>query len=141
MPSNPEKIVGNSGRCFKCNDPIYCREKEYNGNKSAQWQDKEGKAHYNKDGSCKGGSINEGTQAKSYTPATTKVVWEKVEDKSDDMTQLQLGLKGMIGLAYETVKESHPELDENSTTFGQIVNARTAHLIALAQIKATKESS
>jgi len=65
MPNNPEKIVGNSGRCFKCNDPIYCREKEYKGNKSAQWQDKEGKAHYNKDGSCKGGSVNNGPSAPS----------------------------------------------------------------------------
>ena len=136
---NPDKVIGNSGRCFKCNEPMYCREKEYQGNKSAQWQDKEGKAHYNADGSCKGG-VPGGSPSPTYTPApTTKVSWITV-DKSPDMEQLLGGLESMISLAYESVKKTHPDLDDNGTTFGQIVNARTGHLISLALVKATKEN-
>lgn len=137
---NPEKTIGNSGRCFKCNEPMYCREKEYQGEKKPQWQDKEGKSHYSSDGSCKGGSVQGSTPTQSYTPApTTKVTWTKV-DNTPDMEQLLGGLESMISLAYESVKKSHSELDENGTTFGQIVNARTGHLIALATVKAIKEN-
>ena len=53
MPTNPQKVIGQSGPCFKCGKLMFCNETEYQGNKKAQWQNQEGKAHYNKDGSCK----------------------------------------------------------------------------------------
>jgi hypothetical protein len=43
--------------------------------------------------------------------------------------------------AYKITKETHPDLSENSNGFGMIVNAKTMQLLALMQIKATKESS
>ena len=54
MPNNPKKEIGNKGPCWKCGDTIFCNAKEYNGETKAQWQDKDGKAHYNKEGNCKG---------------------------------------------------------------------------------------
>jgi len=53
MPTNPQKTIGEQGPCFKCGKLMFCNEVEYQGNKKAQWQNQEGKAHYNKDGSCK----------------------------------------------------------------------------------------
>lgn len=53
MPNNPKKEIGNKGPCWKCGDTIFCNAKEYNGETKAQWQDKDGKAHYNKEGNCK----------------------------------------------------------------------------------------
>jgi hypothetical protein len=44
-------------------------------------------------------------------------------------------------LSYKDAKEVHPDLDENSNTFGTIVNAGITHLINLAQVKATKDCS
>ena len=49
--------------------------------------------------------------------------------------------KGMQGLAYEYVKELHPDMPENTNTFGQIVNANISHLINLAKVKAIKGAS
>ena len=140
MGKNPDKIPGNSGRCFKCNEPMYCREIEYQGEKKPQWQQKEGGSHYDKDGGCKG----VGTQSAASTPAPvveSKVVWEKLDEKSADQDQLVMGLREVRSLAYEFTKEGHPELSENTNLFGQIVNANISHLLALAQIKATKESA
>jgi len=54
MPTNPQKTIGNHGDCFKCGKPMFCNEVEYGGTKKAQWQNKDGKAHYTKDGNCKG---------------------------------------------------------------------------------------
>ena len=141
MPSNPDKVVGNSGRCFKCNGTIYCREVEYQGQKKSQWQQKEGGSHYDKDGGCKG--VSSGTQLQTITtpPVESKVVWEKLDEKSADQVQLLGGLREVRSLAYEFTKEGHPELSENTNLFGQIVNANISHLLALAQIKATKESA
>lgn len=70
------------------------------------------------------------------------VKWEAYPDdvKTDDMRELQAGLKAMRALAYEDAKEVHPDMPENSNTFGQIVNAGISHLINLAKIKATKGS-
>ena len=141
MGSNPPKEKGNSGKCFKCNNPIYCREKEYNGQVSLQWQNQEGGAHYNKDGTCKD-QLNPGApQSIAQKVTETKVVWEKLEEPSEDQKQLVAGLREVRSLAYDFTKEGHPELSENTNLFGQIVNANISHLLALAQIKATKESS
>ena len=143
MPSNPDKVVGNSGRCFKCNGTIYCREVEYQGQKKSQWQQKEGGSHQDKDGGCKGVGGTSASIGSSQPPPVveSKVVWEKLDEKSDDQTQLLGGLREVRSLAYEFTKEGHPELSENTNLFGQIVNANISHLLALAQIKATKESA
>jgi hypothetical protein len=140
MPSNPEKIVGNSGRCFKCNNPIYCREKEYQGEKKAQWQNQDGKAHYDKDGGCK---VEGKGFAETYTApkSETKVVWSKLEEPSKDQLLLVDGLRELRSLAYDFTKETHPELSENTALFGQINNANMTHLLSLMHIKAVKESS
>ena len=140
MGSNPPKEKGNSGQCFKCNGNIYCREKEYNGTVSLQWQNQEGEAHYNKDGGCKSQSSSE-PQSIAQKVQETKVVWEKLEKPTEDQQQLVAGLREVRSLAYDFTKEGHPELSENTNLFGQIVNANISHLLALAQIKATKESS
>lgn len=49
-----EKRVGNKGPCWRCNKTIYCNEKEYQGQKSPQWQNEDGKAHYDRNGNCAG---------------------------------------------------------------------------------------
>ena len=44
-----EKKEGNEGPCWKCGQTIFCRIVEKSGNypSKLQWQDKDGKAHYN----------------------------------------------------------------------------------------------
>ena len=68
------------------------------------------------------------------------VKWERVseDDKTEDMKELVLGLKTMRALAYEDAKDVHPDMAENSNTFGTIVNANITHLVNLAKIKAMK---
>jgi hypothetical protein len=146
MPRNPTKAKGASGPCFKCGNTMYCNEKEYQGLVSLQWQDNNGKAHYTRDGNCAG--------AKDFSPTinnmpsvaqqvtTQKVNWEEVpEELTEDEQVLLGGLKRMRILSYKDAKEVHPDLDENSNTFGQIVNAGITHLVNLALVKATKESN
>jgi hypothetical protein len=143
MPKNPTKIKGSQGPCFKCGSIMFCNEKEYQGLVSLQWQDQNGKAHYTRDGNCASESIptinNMPSVARQVT--TAKVNWNPMseDDKSDDMKELVIGLKTMRSLAYGDAKDIHPELDENSNTFGQIVNAGITHLIELAKVKAIKE--
>ena len=55
------------------------------------------------------------------------------------MKQLIAGLNGMRALAYQNAKELHSDMNVNSNTFGQIVNANMTHLIQLAKVKAIKE--
>ena len=140
MPKNPPKEKGNSGPCFKCGATMVCREKEYNGTISLQWQAQDGTSHYDKEGGCKVGQI-----PKSVAQVVTelKVAWKELseDEKSDDMKQLVLGLKSMRSLAYEDTKELHPGMSENSNSFGQIVYATTHNLIELAKVKAIKEKN
>ena len=81
--------------------------------------------------------------SKSVAPQVqeTKVIWGKIEKPTQDQEILREGLRQIRLLAYEFTKENHPELSDNSNLFGTIVNANITHLIGLAQIKATKESS
>ena len=71
------------------------------------------------------------------------VKWSRVpeDEKTDDMRELVMGLKVMRNLAYEDAKDIHPDMPENSNTFGQIVNAGISHLINLAKVKAMKARS
>ncbi len=140
MARNPPKDKGNSGPCFKCGATMFCREKEYNGVVTLQWQAQDGTSHYDKDGGCKLGQV---PKSVATTVTETKVNWVKIseDDKSEDMKQLVLGLESMRSLAYEDAKKTHPEMSESSNTFGQIVNAGISHLIELAKVKAIKESN
>jgi len=133
MAKNPPKEIGNSGKCFRCNKPIYCKE-GYQGKPT--WKNNDGSSHYNKEGEC-----NDSTSFETTTQKETSVVWEKLDEKSSDQTQLVEGLRELRALAYDFTKETHPELSENSPIFGQINNANMTHLLSLMQIKATKESS
>jgi len=83
------------------------------------------------------------TGSKPSTPQVqeTKVVWGELGKSTPDQELLKAGLHQIRLLAYEFTKENHPELGDNSNLFGTIVNANISHLIGLAQIKATKESS
>ena len=68
------------------------------------------------------------------------VKWDKIaeDEKTSDMLELVIGLKTMRALAYQDAKDVHPDMPENSNTFGQIVNAGISHLINLAKVKALK---
>lgn len=68
------------------------------------------------------------------------VKWDKIaeDEKTSDMLELVIGLKTMRALAYQDAKDVHPDMPENSNTFGQIVNAGISHLINLAKVKAMK---
>ena len=135
MGKQPEKKLGVTGNCYRCNGLITCGE---GYEKKPTWKNSDGKSHYNKDGTCRNG-IGVVETSSVLPPATTKINWPKIEEKSDDMKQLVMGLESMIFLAWENTKKTHPDLDENSNIFGQIVNAKTTHLIQLAKVKAIKE--
>ena len=50
MP-NPQKIEGNSGACWKCNNTItYVKTGSYQGKDKFQWQNSDGSGHYKKIG-------------------------------------------------------------------------------------------
>ena len=76
-------------------------------------------------------------------PLFDNVNWSVIpaDDKTDDMVELVMGLKAMRALAYEDARDVHPDMPENSNTFGQIVNAGISHLINLAKVKAMKARS
>lgn len=79
-------------------------------------------------------------QSQQITTNFESVKWDilPMEDQTDDMKELVLGLKTMRSLAYQDAKDVHPDMPENSNTFGQIVNAGVSHLINLAKVKAMK---
>jgi hypothetical protein len=88
MP-NPEKKAGNSGACWKCNQPITCvKTGSYNGVDQLSWQNPDGSGHYkkigagNKDFACSSGTGLDGfdTPTKSKEPYEYKHLSE--EDKS-----------------------------------------------------------
>jgi len=56
---NPPKEAGNSGRCFKCDGTMFCRETTYQGETKLVWRNKDGSSHYDKNGDCRGGNPNE----------------------------------------------------------------------------------
>lgn len=138
MGKNPPKEIGNSGKCFRCNKPIYCKE-GYQGKPT--WKNNDGSSHYNKEGECADSGNFETTGKSSPQVTETKVIWEKLDEQSDDQRQLVLGLTELRALAYDFTKGYHPELPDNTNLFGQIVNANMTHLLSLMQIKAIKEKS
>ena len=141
------KVEGSIENCPSCKQKIYCRTKQASGNFPAklQWQDEDGKAHYSFDfatklTSCKSETKTEPKTSNQNPFLDEKVVWDilQTEEYTDDMKELVLGLKTMRSLAYQDAKDVHPEMSENSNTFGQIVNAGISHLINLAKVKALR---
>ena len=115
--------------CNRCQAEITWPQPFVKGNKPLNLN---GSAHF-----CKT-EKNEGRSPNQSLFDTVK--WDVVpdEEKTEDMKELVLGLKIMRKLAYEDAKDIHPDMPENSNTFGQIVNAGISHLINLAKVKAMK---
>ena len=85
---------------------------------------------------CQGLMETSGTQQ-----FTNTAIFTDPGELSDDEQILVDGEKRLESIAYKIAKDSHPDMDENSNTFGQIVNAKTSHLEMLMLIKALKEKS
>ena len=141
-----EKKDGNIEQCPNCHKKIYCRmtkgSEKYPS--KLQWQNENGKAHYKFDFATKETSCNEDEVERSSNQSLfDNVKWSTVpeDEKTEDMRELVMGLKVMRNLAYEDAKDIHPDMPENSNTFGQIVNAGISHLINLAKVKAMKARS
>jgi hypothetical protein len=146
------KVEGAKETCPSCKEEMVCNSiPGYQGGPSKlQWQNKEGRSHYLAKTfvddkpvfPCRGVTIT-GTHGKSIPQMVqeTNTVWEKLDEPSDDQKLLVDGLRDVRALAYDFTKEGHPELSQNTNLFGQIVNANMGHILTLALIKATKESS
>ena len=87
---------------------------------------------------CQGNMTFGGSPTSSVSETT---IYTDPEELSDDEQILYDGLARVESLAYKRAKETHPDMSESSNTFGQIVNAKTTHLLSLMLIKATKEKS
>jgi|AACY02.18.fsa_nt_gi hypothetical protein len=88
---------------------------------------------------CQGNMQTSGTIG--FKASEDKIIWKEPGELSEDEQILLAGQERVESLAYKITKETHPDLSENSNGFGMIVNAKTMQLLALMQIKATKESS
>ena len=114
------------GNCNRCQAEITWPQPFVKGNKPLN---PDGTQH-----SCK----TEKKETQSQIFDTVK--WDKLpeDEKTPDMLELVIGLKTMRALAYQDAKDVHPDMPENSNTFGQIVNAGISHMINLAKVKALK---
>lgn len=114
-------------KCNRCEAEITWPQPFVKGNKPLNI---DGSAHF-----CK---TQEKIDRSPNQPDTVK--WDKITDdeKTSDMLELVVGLKTMRALAYQDTKDVHPDMAEDSNTFGTIVNANVTHLINLAKIKAMK---
>lgn len=115
--------------CNRCQAEITWPQPFVKGNKPLN---PDGSAHF-----CK--TQEKITEYKSPNQPDT-VKWDKIpeDEKTSDMLELVIGLKTMRALAYQDTKDVHPDMAEDSNTFGTIVNANVTHLINLAKIKAMK---
>ena len=67
-----------------------------------------------------------------FVPNRTKnVVWDEMEITNDEILRALHTFNDITSVAYKLTKYQHPTLDDQSSTFGQIVNAKTGHLVAL----------
>ena len=134
------KTVGNSGACTVCGSNVIWVEKSWQGKTSLTLRNSsDQKAHNVKSGDswvCSTGY----TQSVASKAIENKVVWNEVGELSEDEQQLVGGLERVRDVAKGVTSRHHPELSDNSTTFGQINNANMGHLLALMKIKAIKDS-
>ena len=119
------------GNCNRCQAEITWPQPFVKGNKPLN---PDGSQHF-----CKVGEKKEEYKSPNQSLFDT-VKWDKLteDEKTSDMLELVIGLKTMRALAYQDTKDVHPDMPENSNTFGQIVNANVSHLINLAKVKAMK---
>ena len=117
------------GNCNRCQSEITWSQPFVKGNKPLN---PDGSVHF-----CKTEKKEERSPNQSLFDT---VKWDKIseDEKTSDMLELVIGLKTMRALAYQDAKDVHPDMPENSNTFGQIVNAGISHLINLAKVKAMK---
>jgi len=134
------KTEGNSGACSVCGSNVIWVEKSWQGKTSLTLRNSsDQKAHNVKSGDswvCSTGY----TQSVASKAIENKVVWNEVGELSEDEQQLVGGLERVRDVAKGVTSRHHPELSDNSTTFGQINNANMGHLLALMKIKAIKDS-
>tara|TARA_R110000822_G_scaffold164589_2_gene305199 strand:- start:331 stop:774 length:444 start_codon:yes stop_codon:yes gene_type:complete len=139
------KTVGTSGACTVCGSNVIWVEKTWQGKASLTLRNSsDQKAHNVKSGDswiCSTGNEFSGnTQSVASKATENTVVWESMGKLTPDQKQLKDGLSALRSIAYDFTKECHPELSENSNSFGQINNANMTHLLALMSIKAIKDS-
>lgn len=73
------------------------------------------------------------------TSPTVKVRWTQVPDKlSDNQSDLYHGYHELTTVAYMLTKEQHPNLSDESDTFGMIVHAKSLVLSNMLIAKAIK---
>ena len=134
------KTEGTSGACSVCGSNVIWVEKSWQGKTSLTLRNSsDQKAHNVKSGDswvCSTGY----TQSVASKAIENKVVWNEVGELSEDEQQLVGGLERVRDVAKGVTSRHHPELSDNSTTFGQINNANMGHLLALMKIKAIKDS-
>jgi len=134
------KTEGISGACSVCGSNVIWVEKSWQGKTSLTLRNSsDQKAHNVKSGDswvCSTGY----TQSVASKAIENKVVWNEVGELSEDEQQLVGGLERVRDVAKGVTSRHHPELSDNSTTFGQINNANMGHLLALMKIKAIKDS-
>jgi len=144
------KKEGNVEICPTCKKEMFCRSKDDGqGGVKLQWQTESGESHYLKPSTNDKGEQVFQCRGFTTSPAVTttipkknhKVIWEVIDEKTPDMVELQEGFTVMRSLAYELVKNTHPDMDDQDGVFGTIVNATIGHMIHLAQVKATKGKS
>ena len=140
------------GACKVCGLEVMWVTKSYGGkfpDKKTLRNASDQEAHNVKDGqggwTCSDGSGSSSGFAQTYQSVASKVtenkvVWESMGKLTADQKQLKDGLSALRSIAYDFTKECHPELSENSNSFGQINNANMTHLLALMSIKAIKDS-
>ena len=140
------KTEGTSGACSVCGSNVTWVEKSWQGKTSLTLRNSsDQKAHNVKSGDswiCSTGNNFAGyTQSVASKAIENKVVWNEVGELSEDEQQLVGGLERVRDVAKGVTSRHHPELSDNSTTFGQINNANMGHLLALMKIKAIKDST
>lgn len=80
------------------------------------------------------------TKTEAKSAPVEKTIWPSSPAQyTPDQTNLMDAEEIYCKMAYDIVKAMHPNLDENSNLFGQMVNAKESHLVQLAKIKAIRE--
>lgn len=91
-----EKKLGAKENCPSCHNQMLCAEIEYKGEKKLQWQDLDGKAHYNYDYKTKTTSC-----AKNTAQVTKKL--ESVSRRNEiHLKDLKLTVEQLQAIAEET---------------------------------------
>lgn len=146
-PPTPENPEGTILPCHKCGRNVMWVTKTYGGKfePSATVRNADDQqAHNVRNGQTwvcsKVTGFAENTKSVAQQVTEVNVIWEYPETLTDDEQVLVGGLKRMRSLAYKDAKDVHPEMNENSNTFGTIVSAGTTQLTLLALVKAIKES-